>query len=91
MEKRGPGVRLTRKQTTSRPDNVWTDTWKHIASKRKEKQKWAIVKPKLENARRLRGIFFIEPDDEEFQRIMKNACKHRETCCTSGRIPSPRK
>ena len=53
--------RLTRKQTTSRPDNVWPDMWEHMsdASKRKEKQKWAIEKPKLDNARRLRGILFI--------------------------------
>ena len=28
------------------------------ATKRKEKQKWAIEKPKLDNARRLRGIFY---------------------------------
>ena len=44
--------RLTRKQTTSRPDNVWPDLWKHSsdASKRKEKQKWAIEEPKLDNA-----------------------------------------
>ena len=65
--------RLTRKQTTSRPDNVWPDMWKHMfdASKLKEKKKWAIEKPELDNARRLRGIFFIEPDDEEFKRIMK--------------------
>ena len=36
------GRRLTRTQTTSRPDNVWPDMWKHMsdASKRKEKQKW---------------------------------------------------
>ena len=56
------GERLTRKQTTSRPDNVWSDMWKHMsdASKRKEKQKWAIEKPKLDSARRLRGIFFHE-------------------------------
>ena len=41
--------------------------WKLMsdASKHKEEQKWAIEKPKLDNARRLRGIFFIEPDDEE--------------------------
>ena len=40
--------------------------WKHMsdASKRKEKQMWAVEKPRLDNARRLRGIFFIEPDDE---------------------------
>ena len=43
------------------------------ASKRKEKQ--AIEKPKLENARNLRGIFFTEPDDDEFKRIMKSGCR----------------
>ena len=47
------GERLTRKQTTSRPDTLWPGMWKHTsdASKRKEKQKWAIEKPKLDNAR----------------------------------------
>ena len=53
------GRRLTKKQTTSRP--------------RKEKQKWAIEQPKLDNARRLRGIFFIDPDDAEFKETLKNA------------------
>ena len=51
------GWRLTRKQTTSRPDNLWPEVWMHVsdASKRKEKQKWAVEKPKLDNARQLRG------------------------------------
>ena len=35
------------------------------ASKRKAKQKWVIEKPKLDNARKLRGIFFIEQKDEK--------------------------
>ena len=54
------GERLTRKQTTSRPDRLWPEIWKDVseASKRKEKQKWAIEKPKLDNARQLRGIYF---------------------------------
>ena len=43
------------------------------ASKRKEKQKWAIEKPKLDNARKLRGIYFIDADDGEFKDILKNA------------------
>ena len=43
------------------------------ASKRKEKQKWTMEKPKLDNATRLRGIYLIDPDDEEFKDIMKNA------------------
>ena len=42
------------------------------ASKRKAKQKWIVEKPMLDNARQLRGTFFIEPDDEEFKRTMKN-------------------
>ena len=44
--------------------------WKHLsdAAKRKAKQKWAVEKPKL---RQLRGIFFIEPDGEEFKHTMK--------------------
>ena len=48
------------------------------ASKRKEKQTWAIEKPELDNARRLRGISFLEPDDEEFKRTMKNARRKLE-------------
>ena len=45
--------RLTMKQTTSRPDNVWPDMWKRMsdAAKRKAKQKWIIQKPKVDNAR----------------------------------------
>ena len=43
------------------------------ASKRKEKQKWATEKPKLDNARKLRGMYFIDPDDEQFKNIMTNA------------------
>ena len=41
----------------------------------KKSKQWAIEKPELENARRLRGICFIDPDDEEFKRLMKNACR----------------
>ena len=43
------------------------------AAKSKAKQKWAIEKPKLDNARQLCGIFFIEPDDEGFKHTMMNA------------------
>ena len=72
MDIHGPG-RLTRKQTTSRPDTLWPEIWKDMsdASKRKEKQKWAIEKPKLDSARMLCGIYYIDPDDEEFKDIMK--------------------
>ena len=48
------------------------------ASKRKANQRLATEKPKLENARQLRGIFFIEPDDEEFKHTLKNARRKLE-------------
>ena len=74
------GRRLRRKRTTSRPDNVWPDMWKHMsdASKRKAKQKWIIEKPKLDNASQLRGILFIEPDDGECKHTTKNARRKLE-------------
>ena len=64
---------MTRKQSTSRPEKLWLDVWKHMsdALKRKEKHKWAIEKPKLDNARRLRGIYFIDSKDEKVKDIMK--------------------
>ena len=54
--------RLTRKQNTSRPDDIWPDMWTRVsdAAKKVAKQRWAIEKPKLDNARQLRGIHFIE-------------------------------
>ena len=72
MGTHGPGRRLTRRQTTSRPDNAWPDMWKRMsdAAKKKTKQRWAIEKPKHDNARQLRGIF-IEPSDEEFKLTIK--------------------
>ena len=44
--------RLTRKQSTSRRDNVWPDMSTHMSDAAKKKAKrWAIEKPKLDNAR----------------------------------------
>ena len=39
----------------------------------KEKQKWSEEKLHLENARKLRGIYFIDPEDTEFKETIKNA------------------
>ena len=44
-------------------------------AKLKEKQKWSIKKPKLDNARRLRRINFIDPEDKEFKETIRNARK----------------
>ena len=72
------GVRLTSKQLTSRPDHLWPEIWKTMGrnAKLKEKQKWSNETLHLENARKLRGISFIDPEDKE---SIKNARKKLET------------
>ena len=45
----------------------------------KEKQKWFDEQPKLDNARRLRRIYFIDPEDKELKETIKNARKKLET------------
>ena len=71
------GGRLTRKQLTSRPDHLWPELWKSMGknAKLKEKQKWSEEKIHLDNARKLRGIYFIDPEDKEFKETIKNARK----------------
>ena len=75
------GGRLTRKQLTSRPDHLLPELWKSMGkhAKLKEKQKWSNEKLHLENARKLRGIYFIDPEDKEFKETIKNARKKLET------------
>ena len=75
------GGRLTRKQLTSRPDHLWPELWKSMGknAKLKEKQKWSHEKLHLENAGKLRGIYFTDPEDKEFKETIKNARKKLET------------
>ena len=47
-------------------------------AKLKEKQKWSHEKPLLDNARKLRWIYFIVPEDKEFKDTIKNARKKLE-------------
>ena len=47
-------------------------------AKLKEKQKWSEEKLHLDNARKLRGIYFIDPEDTEFKETIKNARKEFE-------------
>ena len=75
------GGRLTRKQLTSRPDHLWPELWIKMGrnAKLKEMQKWSHEKPKLDNARKLRGIYFIDLEDKEVKETVKNARKKLET------------
>ena len=73
--------RLTRKQLTSRPDYLRPELWEKMGknAKLKERQKWSHEKLQLDNARKLRGIYFIDPEDKEFKETIKNARKKLET------------
>ena len=44
-----------------------------------QRQKWSNEKLHLGNARNLRGIYFIDPEDKEFKETIKNARKNLET------------
>ena len=47
-------------------------------SKEESKTKMGHREPKLDNARQLRGIFFVEPNDEEFKLTIKAARRKLE-------------
>ena len=72
--------RLTKVQTTTRPDYVWPGVWTKIgkAAQNREKHKWAREKPKLDNAGRLRGIYFIDPDDQDYKETLKHVRRKLE-------------
>ena len=54
-------------------------------AKLKEKHKWAIEKPKLENHQEyLRGIYSIDPEEKEFKETIKNARRNLETPMASA-------
>ena len=75
------GVRLTRKQLTSRPDYLRPELWAELRknAKLKEKEKWSHEKLQFDNARRLRGIYFVDPKDKEFKETINKARKKLET------------
>ena len=88
------GRSLTKIQATTRPDHAWPEVWTKIgrAAQNREKQDWANEKPKLDNARKLRGIYFIDPEDDEYKetitKLKKNwkfGTKHLELQETEAR------
>ena len=75
------GWRLTWQELTSRPDHLWPELWTKLGrnAKLKEKHKWSHEKLQLDNARKLRGTHFMDPEDKEFKETIKNAHKKLET------------
>ena len=84
------GERLTKIQTTTSPDHVWPEVCTQIgeAAQNREQQEWAKEEPKLDNARRLRGIYCVDPDDREYSEILKNARRKLEILMPCQRHPS---
>ena len=50
-------------QTTTRPDYVWPEVWTKNGWAAQNREKMNKRRAKLESARKLRGIYFIDPDD----------------------------
>ena len=48
------------------------------AAVHREKQEWPDEEPKLDNARRLRGSYFIDPDDQDYKETLKNVRRKLE-------------
>ena len=53
--------------------------------KKRQSKDGQIEKPMLDNARQLRGIFFIEPNDEEFKLTIKAARRKLEVPMPAAR------
>ena len=60
------------------------EVYVRCSKKKKAKQRWAVEKKKLDDAIQLRGIFFIEPEDEDFKNIMKNDRRKLENPMTAA-------
>ena len=78
--------RLTKVQTITRPDHVLPDVWTKIgkAAHKREEQEWANEEPKFDNARRMSGIYFIDPEDEKYKESIKNAMRKLEVHMAAG-------
>ena len=65
--------RLTKIQTTTRTDHVRPEVWTKIgkAAQNRQKQEWAKEKPKLDNGRKLRGIYIIFWITKRIQKLSK--------------------
>ena len=83
------GERLTKIQSTTRPDHEWPEVWTKMGKSAQNREKeWVKEKPKLDNARKLRGIYFIDPEDKEHSEITK--CKRKMERPTAPAMPCKR-
>ena len=77
----GPGETDKSSNNYTTSSYVWPEVWSKIgkSTQNREKQEWAFEKPKVDNARQLIGIHFIDPNDEDYHETMKSERKKLET------------
>ena len=72
---------------------LWPEVWTKIgkAAQKRQKQEWRNEKPQLDNARRLRGICFIGPEDGASNEVpkTKHACIVEALESTRQRLEPP--
>ena len=80
------GVGQPTKLLTSRPDHLWPELWKSMGqhAKLKEKQKWAEAKIHLDNARKLRGICFIDRKTRNSKKPSRTRVRIVKNCGSGG-------
>ena len=86
--------RLTKKQVTTRPGNIWPEEWSNMSkgSQRKTKNEWVERKPKLEAARDQRRIYSILDNDLGHEVIIDNAKRKleiRRASAMPGKVAKP--
>ena len=66
--------RLTQILATPKPENLLLEVWSQMgtAVQKKNKQEWSNERSKFDDARRLRSINFIGPEDGEYEVTIKN-------------------
>ena len=79
--------RETDEENTSRPDDIWPDMWTICLMQRKAKQSKSGLSriQSSKNTKQIRGIFFIEPEDEKFKHTMKNDRRKLENSGASSK------
>ena len=78
--------RLTKIQAITRPYPLCPEigTKMSKAVQKKEKEKWVLEKPKLDKARKLRGIKCIDLAYGEYKDTIKKSKKEIRSSCGSG-------
>ena len=66
---------MVRGETDKTAVNIQARSFMARTLKLKEKPKWSHEKPQLDNARKLRGVYFIDPEDKEFKESIGNVRK----------------